>query len=121
MTFPTGIPILSGENFSQRYSNVHSRRFPVDFLMIWGGGTSVLGHQECLIRPVLGMRVDYISIKYFLFGTDFDGHNFLFGKSFDGENFHFGKSFNSNISFLGKSLMDTNSFLGKVLMAIFPF
>ena len=42
--------------------------FPVDFLMIWGGGTGVLGHKECLIRQIPGMRVDYISIKYFLFG-----------------------------------------------------
>jgi hypothetical protein len=47
--------------------------FPMDFLMIWGGGTGVLGHQECLIRQILGMRVDYISIKYFLFGKEFDG------------------------------------------------
>ena len=47
--------------------------FPVDFLMIWRGGTGVLGHWECLIRRMLGMRVDYVSIKNFLFGKEFDG------------------------------------------------
>ena len=58
--------------------------------MFCRGGAGMLGHQECLIGWVPGMRVDYISIKYILFGKEVDGRkcqklsflgNILMGKN----------------------------------------
>ena len=68
------------------------RNFLSGFSNDIGSSAGMLGHQEYLIRQIPGMRVDYISIKYFLFGKEFDGDKC------------------QNISFLGKNLM-----------AIFPF
>ena len=36
-------------------------------------GTGALGRQGCLIRQIPGMRIDYITIKYILFGKEVDG------------------------------------------------
>ena len=60
------------------------------------------------------MWVDYISIKYILFGKEFDG--------WECQKISFvGWVLMDTISFLGQVLMVKISFLGRVLMAIFPF
>ena len=67
-------------------------------MLSWGfqqpervGWVGFMGHQEYLIRQIPGMWVDFISIKYILFGKEVDGKNVKI------------------------------SYLGRILMAIFPF